>query len=168
MAVPMHSLRPRDPGTKANSISANHSHCGLLNGLHAVPVAAPRCLILRQHDRQRVRINALLYSGKTFQSVVIRDISQGGAGLQNCSSLIENDKVMLKLMNGRSIAAEVRWWLAGSCGVRFATTLEPNDALLRRFRSAESASSVKVKNGSTAAEDASRPQLASLAGSSHD
>ena len=85
---------------------------------------------LRRFVRTPVRIRALLYAGDTFQSVLITNISAGGAGLQDCNSMIRDDTIVVRFLNGRSIEAKVCWWLAGACGIQFSTVLAPNDPLL--------------------------------------
>ena len=95
--------------------------------------AGPRRL--RRFDRQPVQIRAVLYCGDTFQTISIRDISTGGAGIDGCNCLMQNDKVTIKLLNGRCLDAHVRWWFAGVCGVQFVKQLKEADVLLTgRFR----------------------------------
>ena len=94
------------------------------------PKDRDQTLSLRRHERVPSNIRAILYSKSRFQSVVIRNISRGGAGLGNCRHLIENDGVTISLLSGRRIEAKVRWWLAGVCGVQFKELLEPADVLL--------------------------------------
>ena len=87
-------------------------------------------IVRRKHERLQSSIRAILYSDTKFQSVVIRNISRGGAGLENCGHLIENDVVTIALLNGRRIDAKVRWWFAGVCGVQFFEVLPSDDPLL--------------------------------------
>ena len=107
----------------------------------------PQYSKLRRHVRVASNIRALLDSKHRFQSVVIRNISRGGAGLDNCDHLIENDKVAITLLNGRRIEAKVRWWLAGVCGVQFSELLEPTDVLLTgRARHPEQSRKLSIKS----------------------
>ena len=85
---------------------------------------------LRNHVRTPAKIRGLLYRGDVFQSILIRDISAGGAGLLCGNCVQKNDEVILRLLNGRGIQATVRWWLGGICGVQFAVLLGPHDPLL--------------------------------------
>jgi len=85
---------------------------------------------LRKHPRIPTKLRAVLYCRETFHPVVIRDISSGGAGLDSCPSLIENDHVTLGLLSGRRIEARVRWWLGGVCGVQFQEQLRADDVLI--------------------------------------
>ncbi len=85
---------------------------------------------LRRHIRTQVRIRAVLYYATSFRSVVIKNISEGGAALECSTSLIQNDAITIKLISGRSIDARVRWWLGGICGVQFVEPLKPDDPLL--------------------------------------
>ena len=50
--------------------------------------------------------------------------------LQDCNPLIKDDAIVLRFLNGRSIDAKERWWLAGACGVQFSTVLSSDDPLL--------------------------------------
>ena len=113
------------------SQSAFRINADSVSGL--IEAALPDCSYtprLRRHVRISSNIKAILYTETKFQSVIIRNISLGGAGLANCSCVLENDSVVLCLLSGRRIEAKVRWWLAGVCGVQFIELLEPNDILL--------------------------------------
>ena len=90
----------------------------------------PHDSLLRRHVRVPANIRAVLYSKCKFQSVVIRNISRGGAGLDNCGHFVENDRVVISLLNNRRIEAKVRWWFAGVCGVQFNDLLDSTDILL--------------------------------------
>lgn len=93
--------------------------------------SAPDAVLrLRSHDRVGAKIRAILYTETRFQPVTIRDVSRGGAGLENCGSLIQDDLVKISLLNGRVIEARVRWWVGGMCGVQFMEPLPDDDALL--------------------------------------
>jgi len=85
---------------------------------------------LRKFSRQLVNIRAFLHFGGRFQSTLIRDLSQSGAGLRGAVGVIPGDRVNIELLDGRSISGKVKWWLAGNCGVAFDTALEDNDPLL--------------------------------------
>lgn len=86
---------------------------------------------LRRHERISVDIRAVLYHGVRFKGVMIRNISNGGAGIEGCGSLMPNDRISIRLLNGRTIDAVVRWWFAGVCGVQFMEPLAIDDCLLR-------------------------------------
>ncbi len=89
---------------------------------------------LRRHVRTQVRIRAVLYYSTSFRSVIIKNISEGGAALECSTSLIRNDAITIKLISGRSIDARVRWWLGGICGVQFVEPLKSNDPLLSKSK----------------------------------
>ena len=96
-------------------------------GQHDAPAAKST---LRRHPRMPVAIRAVLYRGNTFQPIVVRDISAGGARLHGCDCLMQNDPITIKFMSGRGINARVRWWLGGACGVQFDAPLREDDVLL--------------------------------------
>lgn len=85
---------------------------------------------LRAHVRRPVRMNALLYLGSSFQTVRVKDLSRGGAGLERCGALHVGDRVVISLVSGRKLDGVVKWWLAGNCGVQFDVPLASDDALL--------------------------------------
>ena len=100
---------------------------------------------LRRHNRLKANIRAVLYCRNKFQTVTIRNISAGGAGIEGCNALLPNDKITIKLLNGRCIDAQVRWWLSGTCGVQFSQQLQQSDALLTgTFRYAGGAATIPV------------------------
>ena len=121
-----------------------------VSGIHAIEQEGPiNTAPLRRHVRIASHIRAVLHCKYRFQSIVIRNISRGGAGLDNCGHLIENDKVVISLLNGRRIEARVRWWLAGVCGVQFNQLLEPTDILLK----GRSGYTIVAKNALTCIND---------------
>ncbi len=117
----------------ANEPKSGSSPCFPRAAEGTLVVAAKKSTIRwtsRNHVRIPAKIRALLYRGDSFQSVLICNVSMGGAGLQGCNCLVDNDKIVLRLLNGRGIEATVRWWLGGSCGVQFSVALKPDDPLL--------------------------------------
>jgi PilZ domain len=86
--------------------------------------------LLRQFDRRRTSLRAILYRGDAFQSTVIRDVSKGGVGLEGGMSLLPGDKIHLQLMSGHRYRGTVRWWCNGHCGVSFDRLLAADDVLL--------------------------------------
>lgn len=124
------------PNTLSNSCSetvdAVPSHMKLSDYNDQPVVDAPSAVrwSLRNHIRTPAKIRGLLYRGDVFQSILIRDISAGGAGLLCGNCVQKNDEVILRLLNGRGIQATVRWWLGGVCGVQFAVLLNSHDPLL--------------------------------------
>ena len=100
------------------------------NSAKAIEDTATSKSLLRRHKRIPVTIRAVLYRKEKFEPVTIRDISAGGARLHGCDCLMYNDRIMIKLMSGRGLAARVRWWLGGACGVQFEIPLSELDPLL--------------------------------------
>jgi len=86
--------------------------------------------LLRSHVRFSVNIRALLYLRDRFQTTTIRDISVGGAGLEGAYAVVPGDRIVLQLNNGRKVAAEVKWWACGRCGVAFESDISERDPLL--------------------------------------
>ena len=95
-----------------------------------VGFVAPLSEKLRRHERVAVNIRAILYHGDRFKTVMIRNISNGGVGIDGCGALMPHDQVSIGLLNGRTIDAVVRWWFAGACGVQFIEPLKMDDCLL--------------------------------------
>lgn len=81
----------------------------------------------REHDRVRTNVRAVIYSGTTFQSTVIRDVSLGGVGLSGAHGLFPGERVTITQLNGASRSGVVRWWLGGCCGVKFDEPLTRDD-----------------------------------------
>lgn len=81
----------------------------------------------REHNRMRTNVRAVIYSGTTFQSTVIRDISLGGVGISGAHGLFPGESVTITLLNGASRSGVVRWWLSGCCGVKFDEPLASDD-----------------------------------------
>ncbi len=79
---------------------------------------------VRKHDRLRVREAAIIYYRKTFQSVVIVDVSKGGVALEGAGGLFTGDRVNITTLSGNSVPGVVRWWLAGRCGIQFDEELD--------------------------------------------
>ena len=88
--------------------------------------------IERKAARFPVRIRAVLQTKQSFQSTIIQDLSLGGAGLSGAVGVVPGDRVSIELLDGRSITGQVRWWLAGQCGVAFDEPLDPNDPLFSK------------------------------------
>ena len=133
MITPMSALPALNNGCERQSVSGPRIEFAQdrVFGLKRLePTVLDQSMPLRRHERVPSNIRAILYVKNRFQSVVLRNISRGGAGIGNCRHLIENDGVTISLLSGRRIEAKVRWWLAGVCGVQFKELLEPADVLL--------------------------------------
>ncbi|MEM7748853.1 MAG: PilZ domain-containing protein, partial [Pseudomonadota bacterium] len=57
---------------------------------------------LRKFSRQLVNMRAFLHFGGRFQSTLIRDLSQSGAGLRGAVGVIPGDRVSIELLDGRA------------------------------------------------------------------
>jgi hypothetical protein len=75
-------------------------------------------------------MRAVVHCHGRFQSIIIRDISRGGAMLENAFGLMSGDAVVVELLSGRSFAAQVMWAVANFCGVAFQELLSENDPAL--------------------------------------
>ena len=145
-----------DLPTAPSTTSVAHHH-RLINN-HTMPVASlmsdpektrqQTSIRLRRHDRHETHIRAILHYRETFTTVLIRNLSRGGAGLNCSESLMPEDKVMLTLLDGRSIQGEVRWWLAGACGIKFRDELSREDPLLTRAKTSTSQEAVQLRSQS--------------------
>ena len=87
---------------------------------------------MRRFDRIPVQVPAVLYLGNKSQFTVIRDISFAGARLDGAIGVFPGDTIQVALVTGHSKAANVRWWLNGSCGVAFVTLLQEGDPFIAR------------------------------------
>lgn len=100
-------------------------------------VATSNVRPLRQAQRTAVNVHAVIYSGLSVQSTIIRNLSEGGAGISGAYGLFPGSKVVIALVTGETRSGVVRWWLAGRCGIQFDRTLGPDDAfrqaVLRRL-----------------------------------
>jgi len=85
---------------------------------------------IREYERIYVTIPALLDVHGRFHQVKIRDITAGGACLDGDFGVMAGDKVVVELLNHRTLSARARWWIAGRCGVAFGTILGSADPLL--------------------------------------
>ncbi len=85
---------------------------------------------LRVHPRVRTDISAVMIAGSEIYPVRIRNISQGGAGIQTADHHEIGHKVTLHLLDGRVFRATVRWSRFGFCGVEFDMLLDSGDVVL--------------------------------------
>jgi PilZ domain len=86
----------------------------------------------RAYHRYATRLHAILWCRQKFQTTVIHDLSQGGAGLTGAFGVMPTDLVVLELLDGRRLTAEVRWWIQGRCGVVFNHPLQADDPLIAK------------------------------------
>ncbi len=96
---------------------------------------APKLLLHRRSEhRFPVRIRGLLYHGGIYQTTMIENLSTKGAGLRGASGIAPGDSIAIQLLDGRELTGEVRWWLAGRCGIEFHTPIQADDPLFKRQR----------------------------------
>jgi hypothetical protein len=67
---------------------------------------------------------------QTILSAHVKDISEGGIGLQRVPFLSLDDRVMVELPSGRQFVGVVAWCLGEAAGVRFDRPLCANDPIL--------------------------------------
>ena len=119
-------LRRRSEPADQPGVTAERSPQGA--GTGAASIAENQDMaVSRQHSRLRTSVRAVLYSGSTFQTTVIRDISLGGIGLSGAEGLFLGEPVKITLLSGASKTGVVRWWLGGCCGVQFDKPLTSDD-----------------------------------------
>lgn len=71
----------------------------------------------------------LRYRGKTA-SVIAKDISATGLGLERAPDLKAQELVQIELMGGRRVIGVVAWAAGSSAGIKLGKPLPPNDPLL--------------------------------------
>ena len=110
--------------------------CEAAQGAASKP-SGNRKLERRSGERALIRVRAIVNSGSLSQQTVLRDISNGGVGLEGADGLFPGCEVTIILLSGEQRSGVVRWWLAGRCGVQFHQPLgsedEFCDAVMRRF-----------------------------------
>ncbi|WP_082701754.1 PilZ domain-containing protein [Novosphingobium sp. FSW06-99] len=85
----------------------------------------------RRHVRLRMTLDGVLHSGHTAVPVIVRDISQQGAGLESQKWLLINELVRIELPVLPAIYAKVRWRDHPHYGVIFEQIFQLED-LARR------------------------------------
>lgn len=69
------------------------------------------------------------YHGRTFQAVA-KDISTGGAGLEDAPALVPQTVVLLEFEGGHCLAGLVVWSKGSRAGIKFDAPLKPSHVLL--------------------------------------
>lgn len=82
---------------------------------------------LRRHQRSIINVRAIVHSGQSARPTIIRDMSEGGVGLEGAYGLFPGSEVTVALVTGEFKSGVVRWWLSGSCGVQFHEPLKEGD-----------------------------------------
>lgn len=80
-----------------------------------------RCII---HQPATIKTSAT--AGRVF----VRDVSQGGLGLEKVRRIRDGDKAVVVLAMGRAFSGTIVWRKGDRAGLRFDTPLSPNDPLL--------------------------------------
>lgn len=90
-----------------------------------------RTLQKRSADQRRnTWVHAELRSHGRTQSVILRDVSRGGARLEFAYGLAPGDEIEIDLMSGRTLRGTVAWSVAAYCGVEFPSLLGEDDPVL--------------------------------------
>ena len=84
----------------------------------------------RTFERCNAWVHARLHFGNHAQTVVIRDVSQGGMKIEYAYGLTPGDKVTIEIDASRALDATVDWPVATYCGIEFDTPLAEGDPLL--------------------------------------
>lgn len=84
----------------------------------------------RQGARRVLHQPATLNCGGDVIRVFVRDVSQGGLGLERVRRVKDGDLVTVTLQTGRTFTGTVVWRKGARAGVRLADQLAPNDPLL--------------------------------------
>lgn len=84
----------------------------------------------RRAVRKALGQGAILCSGGQSSPVIVRDISQGGLGLERVLPLAENEPATVELVTGRLLSGAIAWSKLNRAGLRFTEPLAPNDPLL--------------------------------------
>jgi hypothetical protein len=66
----------------------------------------------------------------TARSALLADISNTGAGLRDCGTLVAGSSIVIEPMSGRSVPGRVAWARSGGIGLVFNEPLAPDDPLL--------------------------------------
>lgn len=84
----------------------------------------------RRSARRMLGQPGVAASGGRLLRVFVRDVSQGGMGLEQASCLEAGDPVTLELQTGRRFSGTIVWRRGPRAGLKFNTPLSPNDPLL--------------------------------------
>lgn len=86
----------------------------------------------RRHSSRRILNQAAkLQHRGIVTDVFVRDVSEGGLGLDSPGKLEKNQVAVIELSNGRRLSGSIVWFKRGRAGMKFARPLSPNDPLLR-------------------------------------
>ena len=108
------------------SAGIGESPCVDVDGKPFLPPLPQR----RRSDRRTLGQTAYVVSEGRLVRGFVRDVSQGGLGLDQISKLKEGGTVTIELETGRRFSGSVAWSQGNRAGIRFSVPLTPNDPLL--------------------------------------
>jgi len=108
-----------------DAAAGGEAPCIDLSGHPYLPPLPQRRLAARRMLGQ----SAMLSVGGRTYSAYVRDISQGGIGLEHIDNLSEGQIGTVELATGRRFTGSIVWTGPGRAGLRFAMPLSPNDPL---------------------------------------
>ncbi len=86
----------------------------------------------RRRSARRVLNQAALLQHRGLTSrAFVRDVSEGGLGLDQTGKLEKGHIAVVELSTGRRLTGSIIWYKRGRAGLKFARPLTPNDPLLR-------------------------------------
>lgn len=108
------------------AVRSGESPCLAADGSIAVPGWAER----RSHRRRPLGLPATLWCGGRQMAATVKDISIGGAGLDDVSGLTVGAALTIDLPHGRRLQGHVVWATDRRAGVKFTHDLDYDDPLL--------------------------------------
>lgn len=84
----------------------------------------------RRGARRSLQMPATLQHAGLTDKIFVRDVSQGGLGLEQVQRVSEGDAVTIVLETGRSFTGVIVWRKGSRAGIRLASPLSPNDPML--------------------------------------
>lgn len=98
--------------------------------VHGSPEALPDWVQRRRWDRRAVNIKCMIALRGGSKPAVIRNLSMGGALLDEVPALVRGARVVLTLETGRQLDAQVMWSRGATAGVKFDDQLLLDDPLI--------------------------------------
>jgi hypothetical protein len=84
----------------------------------------------RRAARLLIHQPATIETASTRGRIVVRDVSQGGLGLERVRRIKEGETATIALPSGRTFHGTVLWRKGDRAGLRLSVPLLPNDPLL--------------------------------------
>lgn len=85
----------------------------------------------RRSPRHNTNLYAVVRVGTVVQPARIADVSTGGMRLEGLGGLRQGTLVVIELITGRQFAGSVAWSQGHKVGIRFKTSLQEDDAVLK-------------------------------------